>query len=337
MRGSQFSERDQQRAARLVQEVEALPAGYDSAFYPGVLVRQGYQVQEEERVFKVTKDGQTLAVRVRLDGQTGESVGIKASPLWQEAIGSSLVQREDVATEPVGERTKVESQPQEPVRGEVSPGEIQPEPRGNEELMASKAADAGEAQAEDTEQPAGLQLCLQNEQTALAGEAVERTPELPQESAPAEPQAGTGAPASAAQDAVLLDIRATARGLEFSDRDQWWAAELVEEVEALPVGQTPVFYPRTLVSRGYEVREQESGAEEERAFEVSKDGQTLAVRIRLDGQTGESVGIEAHPLWREAFEPKQPQVVSAAESQPEVRNDEKMEDPRSAFDDTTGD
>jgi hypothetical protein len=194
VRGSQCSERDQLRAAQLVQEIEALPSGYDLAFYPTVLVRQGYQVQdqesgaEEEWTFEASKDGQTLAVRVRLDEQTGESVSIEASPLWQEATGSSPGQREAVAAEPRGERAEVEAQPQEHVVEELLPGEIHPEPRVNEERMESDVVDAGETQAEDTEQPAGPQLGMQEERTDPAGGAVVSVPEQPQVASATESQ-----------------------------------------------------------------------------------------------------------------------------------------------------
>jgi len=123
-----------------------------------------------------------------LDEQTGESVSIEASPLWQEATGSSLGQREAVAAEPRGERAEVEAKPQEHVVAELSPGEIPPEPLANEELMESEVVDAGEVQAEDTEQPAGPQLGMQEERTDPAGGAVVSVPQQPQVASATESQ-----------------------------------------------------------------------------------------------------------------------------------------------------
>jgi hypothetical protein len=95
----------------------------------------------------------------------------------------------------------------------------------------------------------------------------------------------------------------------------------MREVETLPVGHEPKFYQQALAHQGYQISERESNTEEELAFEAGKDGQTLAVRVRFDVQTGESLTIEAIPLWREALDTDQKRLVSMAETESEVRSD----------------
>jgi hypothetical protein len=104
-----------------------------------------------------------------------------------------------------------------------------------------------------------------------------------------------------------------ARGTRFSDRDRLRAARLVAELHALPVGHPQSFYRRALQGRGYRVSAARAdGAGEELALEAGKDGQVLVLRVRFDAATGQSLGISASPLWREASVVDRDRLVSAS-------------------------
>jgi hypothetical protein len=60
--------------------------------------------------------------------------------------------------------------------------------------------------------------------------------------------------------------------------------------------------------------ETEPGTDEELALEVGKEGQTIAVRVRLDAQTGEGLAVQATPLWRESDDIGREQLVNASAS-----------------------
>lgn len=104
-----------------------------------------------------------------------------------------------------------------------------------------------------------------------------------------------------------------ARGSRFSDRDQLRAARLVAELDALPVGRTRPFYRSALQSGGYQVSEARAGgAGQELALEAGKDGQALVLLVRFDAETGQSLGVSASPLWREAPDVGRDRLVGAS-------------------------
>jgi hypothetical protein len=328
-RGSCFSDRDQARAAQLVREMETLPMGYGRHFYQSTLVSRGYQLSEsqleteEELAFEAEKDGQTLAVHIRFDLQTGDSVAIRAFPLWQEAGGTHLVQHQ--ASSPAAEQTteSVGLWPADQGKPAValSPGETQTGQSQSEDLTQSHSCHSAETQAEEREQPSANQLGMSEEPADTAEETVTSAPVEPNSAEPTEDRDDTEATPSPSHYNFPLDVRVPARGSQFSDRDQQRAAQLMREVETLPVGHEPKFYQHALAHQGYQISERESNTEEELAFEAGKDGQTLAVRVRFDVQTGESLTIEAIPLWREALDTDQKRLVSMAETESEVRSD----------------
>lgn len=203
-RPQRFSDRDQARAARLVEELESLPVGRDKQFYRQALQQRGYEITDTtiwaDRVeYEIEKNGYPIALTVQFDDQSGESTRLEAAPLWWDTAQ---------------ERTR---------RGEKS------------------------------------------------GDAEKR-----------------------------------------KKFDQAGAREVIEEIEALPVGRERQFYLKALEQRGYRIPATYIDTEDQLQLEAVKDGQRAVVTVKFDDATGRSTEVYASPLGERGLDTSQ---VSSSERQ----------------------
>lgn len=109
-----------------------------------------------------------------------------------------------------------------------------------------------------------------------------------------------------ATEQALEQHRATAgaavarRGNRYSDRDRARSEQLIDELEALPVGRDKEFYKSELQRRGYQITNINTDDQEQLELEAVKQGQSVALNVDFNEETGRSTDVEASSLWMES-------------------------------------
>ncbi len=113
-RWNPFSDRDRARTDRLISELEALPTGHDKQFYKDQLRRHGYDISridkdtEEQLKLEAVKNGQSVAMNIDFDEDSGKATKINASSLWAESEATTRTreaQEREMSSGAVAERS----------------------------------------------------------------------------------------------------------------------------------------------------------------------------------------------------------------------------------------
>lgn len=90
------------------------------------------------------------------------------------------------------------------------------------------------------------------------------------------------------------------RNNQYSDRDRANTDQLIQDLEALPVGRSKEFYKTTLRQRGYEISKINKDDADELALEAVKDGNSVQMAVNFDEESGRSTEVDASSLWAES-------------------------------------
>jgi uncharacterized protein YmfQ (DUF2313 family) len=90
------------------------------------------------------------------------------------------------------------------------------------------------------------------------------------------------------------------RNNQYSERDRTSTAQLVKEIENLPVGRDKQYYKEALRKHGYNIARVDKDDTDEMELEAVKDGRSVKVDIDFDEDTGKSTKIDAGSLWAES-------------------------------------
>jgi len=90
------------------------------------------------------------------------------------------------------------------------------------------------------------------------------------------------------------------RNNQYSDRDRSTTAQLVRELDTLPIGHNKEFYKNTLRQHGYEITKVNKDDDDEMNVEAVKDGHSVQLDISFDENTAQSTEIDASTLWAES-------------------------------------
>jgi hypothetical protein len=94
--------------------------------------------------------------------------------------------------------------------------------------------------------------------------------------------------------------RMNMRNNQYSDRDRSTTAQLVRELDTLPIGHNKEFYKNTLRQHGYEITKVNKDDDDEMNVEAVKDGHSVQLDISFDENTAQSTDIDASTLWAES-------------------------------------
>lgn len=90
------------------------------------------------------------------------------------------------------------------------------------------------------------------------------------------------------------------RNNQYSDRDRTNTDQLIQDLEALPVGRSKEFYKTTLRQRGYEISKINKDDAGELDLEAVKDGNSVQMAVNFDEESGRSTEVDASSLWAES-------------------------------------
>lgn len=91
-----------------------------------------------------------------------------------------------------------------------------------------------------------------------------------------------------------------ARRNRYSDRDRRSSDEMLDELEAMPVGRDKAFYKSELKRRGYTITKVNTDDQDELDLEAVKGGHSLSFNADFDDDTGKSTSVDADTIWAEA-------------------------------------
>lgn len=296
-------DQERSRMERMVQELDNLPTERDREFYRRALQRRGYQItdaatQGNRAQFGARKNGQDMVLTVRFDEDTGKSTQVSAFPLLITAQEGERPGRSQSARRSGGVRQMVQ--------------ELESLPTGRSRKFYRRALQQRGYQITDSvadENAIALEVEKNGQPFELSLTFDEETGRSTQVEASPIRQAYASRPAQL--DPAWREARTSRerrqRGMEQQARRgqeerrggvaqqgrRGRSSQIVQELEALPVGRSKQFYRQALQKRGYQNIQTTLNTEDTLHLEAEKNGQPVTLAVSFDQETGQSTEVAA--------------------------------------------